>query len=145
MKSYFNVSGLKEKLVSDKKRFIVFSALAIGVFLILISLLQNNGTSSGEIKDQTLTEYKETLESDLLWICESIDGAGRCRVYVSFSEGETKTYKGSNLIASAPPRVMGVTVVSEGADSVRVREHITDCMTALFGIGSNRVSVLPMK
>jgi len=90
-------------------------------------------------------EYKRTLEGELEELCTSVRGVGRCRVTVTFSEGESLQYKGSSLIGSTPPRVMGVTVVCEGADRDSVREAISECMCSLFDIRSNRVCVLKMK
>ena len=93
----------------------------------------------------TLDEYKIKLEGELETLCESIKGAGRCEVTVTFSEGEHLEYKGSNIIGSEPPRVLGVTVVCKGGSDLNVKRNICDCMTALFDIGSNRVCVLEMK
>ena len=39
--------------------------------------------------------------------------------------------------------VYAVAVLCDGADSVKVRERIVDFMRSLYGIGANRVSVLP--
>ena len=114
----------------------------VGVILILFSLGSGGETESAPVG---LEEYKVRLESELESLCESIDGAGKCRVTVTFSEGERLEYKGSSVVGSEPPRVLGITVVCEGGDNFYIRNSISDCMTALFDIGANRVCVLKLK
>jgi stage III sporulation protein AG len=46
------------------------------------------------------------------------------------------------LTESRPPLVLGVTVVCSGGDSDHVRARLTEMITALFDIPSNRVAVL---
>ena len=141
--SYLNNIIEKIKVfASDKKKLAV---LAIGIAGILLILLSSAGGAEPDGAEIGLDEYKLQLEDELKALCESIEGAGKCRVSVSFSEGEKLEYKGSNIIRSEPPRVLGVTVVCEGGDDFYIRNSISDCMTALFDIGSNRVCVLKMK
>ena len=64
---------------------------------------------------------------------------------ITFERGEERTYKGSQIIETKPPRVLGVSVLCEGGASDRVRAEITEMLCALFDIGANRVSVLPLK
>ena len=126
----------------DKKTLVTVAIGLVGILLVLLSL---GGGSDTEIPKDGLEEYKSRLETELEALCESIDGAGRCRVTVSFSEGERLEYKGSSLIGSEPPRVLGITVVCDGGDDSYIKNSISDCMTALFDIGSNRVCVLKLK
>lgn len=135
-------SKLFELLGRDKKTLVTVAIGLVGILLVLLSL---GGGSDTEIPKDGLEEYKSRLEAELEALCESIDGAGRCRVTVSFSEGERLEYKGSSLIGSEPPRVLGITVVCEGGDDSYIKNSISDCMTALFDIGSNRVCVLKLK
>ena len=39
------------------------------------------------------------------------------------------------------PKIRGVAVLCEGADKVYVRQSITELLTAVLGIGSNRVNI----
>ncbi|MBR5139984.1 MAG: hypothetical protein IKV16_02910 [Clostridia bacterium] len=93
---------------------------------------------------ETLAQYKARLEEELADICSSVDGVGRCRVTVSFERGEEREYKGSALIGSKPPKVLGVSVVCSGANSDAVRAEIIRMMSALFDIGTNRIAVLKL-
>ena len=47
------------------------------------------------------------------------------------------TYRGEEVYA--------VAVVCEGADSTAVRSDITELLTSIYGIGANRVEILPLK
>ena len=116
---------------------------AVGVALVLFSL---GGTKEEEVEksSQSLAEYKAELERELESACSSIRGVGRCEVIVTFSRGAENTYKGTNLIESKPPEVMGVSVICEGADSDEVRAGIVGMMSSLFSIGTNRVSVMKL-
>ena len=133
----------KAFLKGDKKKITIIVIALLGALLMLLSL---GDKGEEEVKDcESLSEYKERLEEELSEICSSVSGAGRCKVSVSFSEGERAEYRGTNKISSTPPRILGITVLSEGAERSEVRSALTECMTALFDIGSNRVAVLKMK
>ena len=136
----------KLKILFKEKYRLIFVVLvaAVGVALVLFSL---GGTKEekAEKSSQSLAEYKAELERELESACSSIRGVGRCEVIVTFSRGAENTYKGTNLIESKPPEVMGVSVICEGADSDEVRAGIVGMMSSLFSIGTNRVSVMKLK
>ena len=132
---------LKEYILSNKKTVLLIVLFLFGILMLTFS--SSLFSQEEEAKDTLeLTEYKKNLEEELSEICSSVRGVGKCRVMVTFERGEEKVYKGSSLIESRPPKVMGVTVVCRGADSDAVRSEIVDMMVALFDIGANRVSVL---
>ena len=112
-----------------------------GVLLMLIP----SGKDAGGADDESSVSYKDNLEEELEDMCSSIEGVGRCRVVLTLDEGERLEYSGSKLIASYPPRVLGIVVICEGADKSGVRQDITESLTALFDIGANRVEVVKMK
>ena len=91
----------------------------IGVLLIIFgsSLNKENGA-----------DVSVGAEDKLCQVLSSVEGVGRCRVMIN--EGESG-------------EVYAVAVLCDGADSVKVRERIVDFMRSLYGIGANRVSVLP--
>ena len=125
------------------KRKIAFFLILISLGLMLVALSSVGSDSSA--KAEPLSEYKEELEERLEKLCSEVDGVGKCRVMVTFSRGEENTYKGTQLIESKPPRVLGVTVVCDGGDNATVRAHLSQMICALFDIGANRVAVLPSK
>ncbi len=136
------ISGEKVKsfLAANKKWVIIALLFIFGVLMLTASAASVGGADKAE--SEPLSEYKAQLEKELSDICSSVKGVGKCRVMVTFERGEENVYKGSNLIESRPPKVMGVTIVCRGADSDSVRAELVGMMCALFDIGANRVSVL---
>lgn len=133
--------AIKEYIASNKKTVLL---LALSLFGILMLVFSSSFFSQKEEVGgvSELEEYKKELEAELADICSSVSGVGRCRVMLTFERGEENIYKGSALLESRPPKVMGVTVVCRGADSDTVRSEIVNMMMALFDIGANRISVL---
>ena len=115
--------------------------LFVGALLILLPF----STGKEEKSELTLEEYKVDLEEEVASIASGVKGVGKCRVLITFERGAQNTYKGGELIETRPPLVLGVTVVCDGADSDNVRVRLTDMITALFNIPSNRVAVLKSK
>lgn len=127
--------------MSKKKKCALLIALALGILLLL---LPSASREAGEGEADGLKEYKASLEEELSELCSSVAGAGRCRVRVSFSEGERVEYKGSAVIGKTPPKIMGITVLAKGGDSDKVRSDITELLSALYGLGKNRICVLKL-
>ena len=138
LESFF--SGFK--IFKDKKKLsAVIILLAVGIMLVAVS---GASEESGGKQEISLAEYKAELEEELENMCSSIKGVGKCRVMLTFERGEENTYKGSSLVESKPPRVLGVSVVCRGADSPETRRALVDMLSALFDIGTNRISVLKL-
>ena len=134
--------NLIDFLKRDKKRAIL---AACALFGILIAIAFSQPAQEKSNSDLTLSEYKSQLENELSKMCSSVRGVGKCLVTVSFSEGESLEYKGSSLVGSKPPKVLGVCVICEGADKESVRASVSECMRSLFDIGANRISIMKMK
>ena len=96
--------------------------------VLLISL------GSGTDRAESLAE--DELTRQVREFCESIDGVGECRVMISYERAE-----GGYFSSGGEQRVTAVAVACRGAGSVKVREALTELLTTLFGIGSNRVSI----
>jgi stage III sporulation protein AG len=124
-----------------RRRLIALSLIfALGVALLLFSSV---GGGEGGDADE-LSEYKARLERELSELCSSVDGVGECRVFVTFSEGESYEFQGGEIKATRPPRVQGVTVLCEGGGRAAVRAHVSELISALFDIGSNRICVMKL-
>ena len=131
------------KYIKENKRIILIALFAlVGVFFVIIST-SFGGNESAE-PEVSLDEYKELLEAEIESLCSDVDGVGRCRVFITFERGVQDTYKGSNIIESKPPRVLGVTVVCSGGDRDVVKRSVSEMICALFDIGYNRVAVLKL-
>ena len=129
---------------SNRKLWRVCLLVIFGIALVLLSSAVSGSEKESEGEIITLAEYKKALEEELSSVCSSVEGVGKCKVIVTFERGEQNSYKGSTLIESKPPRVLGVTVVCRGAESDFVRRELTGMLTALFDIGSNRVAILKL-
>ncbi len=129
-------------LRQDKKRIYL---LIIAAFALLVTVIASFSQEQKTYEENSLSEYKAELEEELSKLCSSVKGAGKCVVNVTFAEGERIEYKGNNISASYPPKVLGVAVICEGAGKESVKADITECITSLFDIGANRVSVLRLK
>ena len=116
--------------------------LSIGILLIVISSFGRGDVKESEA--ESLSEYKKRLEGEIASLCSDVDGVGKCKVFITFERGEQNTYKGSLVTESKPPKILGVTVICRGAGSDEVRRELTEMLTALFDIGSNRVAVLKL-
>ena len=102
--------------------------LKVGAVLLLgLLLLIFGGAERGSTDSQP---SEQALEERLAVACSLLDSAGECEVMITYGEdGE----------------VLGVLVLCEGADNVEVRSDIKSLCATLFGIGSNRVSVLKIR
>ena len=136
-------SRFREYIGKYKKPIVIIMFLAIGIILLAFSS-SSSPADEKSAQEENLNAYKERLEGELAEVCSSVKGVGKCKVTVTFERGEERVYKGSVLIESKPPKVLGVTVVCKGADSDLVRAEISGMMSALFDIGANRIAVLKL-
>lgn len=84
-------------------------------------LVGNSGVGkTGASVDATLEERTEQL-------CSAVEGVGECDVMITYGEGG---------------EVYAVAVLCDGAERASVRRSITELASSLFGIGTNRISVL---
>lgn len=117
------------KLKSDKSFWEFMrsgnSALRVGIVLLFGVVLILIGSMSGEQSNETISEG---LEESLAEMCTSTEGVGRCRVMITYTDGGEEVY--------------AVAVLCEGAESPEVRARVVKLVGSLFGIGSNRISVL---
>ena len=134
--------GFVEYFKGRRRLLYVIIPLLLGLMLLVLPMSASGGDESTA---QTLEEYKASLEEEVASLASGVRGVGKCRVLITFERGTQNTYKGGELIETRPPLVLGVTVVCDGAESDRVRASLTEMITALFGIPSNRVAVLKSK
>ncbi len=108
----------------------IMLVIAAGALLILISSL-----GAGSAADKENDAVEERIEA----MCSSLVGVGECRVMVTYSA------EGTRYGMSTQTRVESVAVVCKGADKASVRAEITSMISALYGIGSNRIFISRMK
>ena len=101
-----------------KKRgglWILVLVASVGLFLLVFFSGSEQGTSN--------------LGDEISLLCSSVEGVGECRVMITYEGGEP----------------VGIVVVCRGGDSVQVRHRLYEMLSALYGIGANRISVEKMK
>lgn len=100
------------------------NTLKIGIIFALGIILIAFGSFWGADSDgdTDLPDEEERLSA----LCEAIEGVGECNVMLSYSPSG---------------RVESAAIICEGADSVYVREKLTELITSLYGIGTNRISI----
>lgn len=69
----------------------------------------------------------DTLEDRAEQMCSLVEGVGECEVMITYGDDDS---------------VYAVAVLCEGADRTQVRKSVTELITSLFGIGTNRISIL---
>lgn len=160
------------KLKKDKKTAAILLLGVIGIILILLSGLGGNEAAAQTIEDDILIMNEAELSQSLEKLIESIDGAGKTRVMLTFkSYGETvyaenseenitsdgerdlsneyiiidgdKGEDGLRLKITAP-EIKGVAVICQGGKNPVIKEQIVSVVSALFDISSNKISVASM-
>ena len=130
--------------IKNKKSIAAVLLVILGIVLIFSSSITKSKKADIASDDISIDAYKERLEAEIAALCSSVDGVGACKVYITFERGEQNVYKGSSVIETKPPKVQGVSVVCRGAESDVIKSRLTEMLTALFDIGSNRVAILKL-
>ncbi len=146
--------------------------LLIGIALMLLPEISNANTETKQI-EQNNKIYTEKLDSKLADILCKVEGAGRVEVILTVSEGEQTVYqtntdqsgdeqgldmKSNTVIITNssrnecglvmrvdPAKYLGAIILCQGADSQAVRLAITEAVSKITGLGSDRICVLKMK
>ncbi len=159
----------------SKKVKIIVAIGLIGIVLIFMSdIFSGNSKNKNETQQCSYSydEYTIELENKLKKLVSNIDGVGECEVMITLqntnesvyatdvevkADGDSTNQKDEYvlydsdsgespvLIKEYLPQVQGVTVVCTGGDNVSVKEKIIQCVTSLFNIPTNRVSVSKIK
>lgn len=113
-------------------------------------------------------KYADQLEETLTRVIESIQGTGRVTVAVTLEAGPQTVYaldetnrgenesevqhilledsSGQNALVEMvwEPEIRGIAVVCEGAADIQVQAQITEAVSVLAGVSSNRISIAKM-
>lgn len=116
-------------LKGNKRLALILLLLLLGLILVFMPSL-TGGADEAEADE---------LEARLEQMCSSLSGVGSCRVMVTYKVSEARYGQ------SATKTVESVAVVCKGADRIGVRKELTDMLSSLFGIGTNRIHIAKMK
>lgn len=165
------VKKVLNKIKGDKKILALILIGLSGMLLILFSENGDNETAAYENNECVIYGESE-LSAELEKLIESIDGAGKSKVMItydcydetvyarnsreSFSDNlkrdveyeyilieNAQTQQGLKLKINSPV-VKGVAVVCQGGDNPITKEQIISVISALFDISSNKISVAVM-
>lgn len=155
---------------SKNRNKIIIAIGFIGIFLILFSEV-NFGAGNekkAQADNDDYISYVNSLNDELTELLKSMDGVGDCRVMITLrntkenvfakniesSESDNSKsqsdeyviYDSENgdtpiLLKENFPDIEGVAIVCSGGDNVAVKEKVIKCVSALFNISSNRISV----
>lgn len=159
-------------LKNDRKKLVILIVALLGIILIVISSVGDEGESDEETtqpqSEFSESEYTAALEKRLEETVSSLYGAGRARVMVtlecdyetvyardgSYSKDEASSDEKNEYIIidssqqedglvlkTVTPRVRGVAVLCEGGNDPYVCEQVSQMLSALLDLGSNRISV----
>ena len=162
------ISDILSRLKKDKKALLTVIIGIAGMLLVLVSELPSFSENEQEVKGNE-TYFSDSLQEDTERLISKIQGAGRVSVMLTYDSGEetvwakdseTQTqsdYKADveekHIIIDSQngetglavkvlyPRVRGVAVVCTGGDDPVVKSEIKALLSALFDIGSNRISI----
>lgn len=161
------ILSVKEKLKKDKKLFSVLIIGILGLMLILVSQVGGSEKAVGTNKNEDIILSESELSKELEGIIQTIDGAGKSKVMVTYegsyetvyaadmSEDESQKEKQYIIIDSEQgegglrlkviyPKIKGVAVVCQGGANPVIKEQIISTVSALFDISSNKISVAQM-
>lgn len=103
--------------------------LALGILLVFL------GAGGEEESASVSVDTEESISA----ICSAMEGVGECRVIVSYGrEGASWGNEGREVIT-------GIVVVCEGGSSDAVKRRVTEALSSLYGIGTNRIKVEKMR
>ena len=144
MKETPNTPGREKKKRGIAERFgglPVILLLAAGLLLLFsgggLFGARNETTEPGNDP----AAYRLALERELSTLCAEVKGVGRVSVMITLAEGERTAYSGSKVSSVTPPAVLGAAIVCDGGGDPTVKAELTRLVSALLGIGSNRVTV----
>lgn len=137
--------SFKKIFENDKTRKILIILGFIGIALIAVSSMFDFSFSDNknEIETSTVDTYRNSLETDLKEIIESIEGVGSCEVMLTIENSAESIYleKTDTLTKQIEPKIRGVLVVCEGGDNPVVTERIFSALKSVLGISSNEICV----
>lgn len=152
----------------EKYKFVLLVLLA-GVILMLLPTGSSSKTGEAQSAQPALSFSLEEEEEKLRRVLAKIEGAGKLELMLTLKTGAEQVYArnestgeretksslalsaaGSGQEETVPvktiyPVYQGALVVCEGGDSPTVRLRITEAVSALTGLGADKIAISKMK
>ena len=153
---------------SGKLRMLLILGIALlGVILLLYgggivgkTDTQNTEKNDALTSEATIKAFRAELEERIRTLCQSVEGVGSVRIFVSLEGGYSAVYAtedGSNgeeyvilgsgssaspiLLRTEMPEIRGIGIVCSGGNSPNVRREIISLLSAALHVASNRIYV----
>ncbi len=150
-----------EEIISYLRSNWYFVALIIlGVVLMILPLNKRTDDDVATVVSGS-SDYAEITEQRIEEMLLGIEGAGSCEVTITLANSGENIYireNGSVLVIKDKngnevpvlrreelPQIAGVTIASIGAESKIVASAITEAVSTVLGIGSNKICVVLKK
>lgn len=133
----------KKLLASEKARFVI---IAIGLCAIVLIFLSSRAEPDDEIKYEKNFDtgtYQSVLEKEILDMVESVEGAGKSKVLLTLENSYEYIYleDDKTLQKVNEPTIRGIVVACEGGGSSVVASKISDLISTVLNVPSNKVCV----
>ena len=141
-----------------------FALIILVIGLVLISLPTSDKSEEEKAVVETEQLPEDRLEERLQEALQQIDGAGRVEVVLTIKESQQKILASDETesesktvtvqsgdgtetvtVKSLYPVYRGALVVCDGADDPQVKLDIVTSVSALTGLGSDKITVVKMK
>lgn len=134
---------LKALLSSDKARTIFIVVGLCAIVLIFLSSRINSKTEESVPKNFDTESYKITMTNEILQMVESVEGTGRSKVMLTLENSYEYVYLDDDktLRKVNEPTIRGVVVACEGGDKALVTAKVTELISTVLNIPSNKVCV----
>ena len=162
-KLFLRLKDLAQK--ENRARLAVLLGAAAMLLILLSELFAPSGkTAAASAAPEDDNIYRQQLEQQLSDLIAQVEGAGKTTVMVTLESGEETIYALDTLSGQTQeqqthvllddgtalaqtvctPRVCGVAVVCEGGDDITVIKRITDLVSVVLGLSTNRICVTKM-
>ena len=140
---------------------------------VLLMMLPETKGKEEPVQQTNVQKEETTIQAQLENILSQIDGAGQVSVMLSISQGERIIYQTDSTYSQSdnstdsqsqtilitdsqrnetglvhqtnPPIYQGAIVLADGADRPSVKLAIVDAVSAVTGLGSDKITVLKLK
>ena len=161
-------SSIIEKV--KKNKLIQYLIIGFLVVILLLTLFSSSifDKSNKESESFSVDSYVEGLETRLSKVLSKVDGAGKVAVVITVESGmetvlATKVTTTTNsdgterietpimvngktvVLKENYPKIIGVLIVAEGADSVITMSKLQNATVSLLDIKVNQIEILTMK
>ena len=139
--------NIKDLLLTDKAGTIIIVIGVVALALIFLSSLSSSDKSKSTEVGFDIAAYQSVLTEEIHNMVTSIEGAGESKILLTLDNSYEYIYldDGKTLQKIIEPKIRGVVVVCEGADSSIVKLQISELLTTALDIPSTRVYISKLK